>query len=36
VERLTVTMGAGLLVLSAYAFLLPGSTAIRMLMAGVS
>jgi formate hydrogenlyase subunit 3/multisubunit Na+/H+ antiporter MnhD subunit len=35
-ERMTVLTGAGLLVLVAVAYLLPGSTAIRMLMAGMS
>ncbi len=36
IERLTVVMGAGLLALSAIAYLLPDSTPIRMLMAGLS
>jgi hydrogenase-4 component F len=35
-ERLTAAMGAGLIGLAAVAYLLPGSTAINMLMAGVS
>ncbi len=36
IERLTVVMGAGLLGLSAIAYLLPDSTPIHMLMAGLS
>lgn len=35
-EGLTVVIGGGLVALAAGAYLLPGSTAIRMLMAGVS
>ncbi|MDP2710579.1 MAG: proton-conducting transporter membrane subunit [Solirubrobacteraceae bacterium] len=35
-ERLAAALGAGLIALSACAYLLPGSTAVRMLMAGVS
>ena len=35
-ERLTAAMGAGLIALAAGAYLLPGSTVVDMLMAGVS
>jgi hydrogenase-4 component F len=35
-ERLTVVIGGGLIALSAIAYLLPGSTLIRTLMAGVT
>jgi hydrogenase-4 component F len=35
-ERLAWAMGLGLLALSATAFLLPGSTVIRMLMRGLT
>ena len=36
IERLTAVMGAGLLALSAIAYLLPGSTPIHSLMAGLT
>ena len=35
-ERLTAAMGAGLIALAAGAYLLPDSTVVQMLMAGVS
>jgi hypothetical protein len=35
-ERLTWVLGLGLILLSASAYLLPGSTAVRMLMRGLA
>jgi hydrogenase-4 component F len=36
IERLTAITGAGLIALTVCAYLLPGSTAVRMLMAGIT